>query len=302
LQRGKQLYVFCGLVLTYFILTFLLPPNPDALQRYGLTTGQLRALNITVVLPLAAIWTSAYFGYAKLRSYCRLIAESREGAPVVTIANGLMVLSYGLPLTAIITQLLRYAAQLDPSVKGAAAIVTNYVTLLVPLVAFVLISFGARGLTDLNRQRPSRAIAHMFIILFALLGVGYTYFVLHFAFAKGGTAEHYAMPLWLVLLTLVVPYLYAWYLGLVAAFEMYLYHTGLKGVLYRRGWRLFSIGLGAVIVTQIVLQYLTTLSAQLNKLSLTAIMLVVYGLLILMAIGYILVASGAKKLQKIEEV
>ena len=43
--------------------------------------------------------------------------------------------------------------------------------LLVPLVAFVMISIGARHLTELSRQRPSRAFAHIIIVLFALIGV-----------------------------------------------------------------------------------------------------------------------------------
>lgn len=302
-MRGSSpLYVFGALILTYLALSLLLPPDPESLARYDLTVSALRMLNLAIVVPLAIIWSIIFYGYLKLRRYSQLIESSPEGGPVAWIARGVMVLVYSLPVTSIVSQLMKYIGR-DDTVTAATTVVTNYVTLLFPLVAFVLIGIGARGLTDMSKQRISRLGAHLIIILFALAGVSYSYFVLHFAFSNHAGAEQvYAMPLWLVLTTLVVPYLYTWYVGIVAAYEMYVYNKAVKGVLYRRGWSMLSVGLGAIIVTLIVIQFLTTLTVQLNSLSLSAILLLVYGLLLLMAIGYVMVAYGAKQLQKIEEV
>ncbi len=198
---------------------------------------------------------------------------------------------------------MRYAARLDDSLLAATTIATNYANLIFPLVAFILISAGTRSLIEIRKQRFPRYASHALIAIFAVISVGYSYFVLHYAFSDDANIDSvYKMPLWLVLMTLVVPYIYMWFIGFIAAYEMYLYNTAVKGVLYRKSWSVLSVGLSVVIIAQIVVQYLTTITPQLNRLSITAILLVVYALLLLMSVGYILIAFGAKKLQKIEEV
>jgi hypothetical protein len=110
------------------------------------------------------------------------------------------------------------------------------------------------------------------------------------------------MPLWLVLGTLVIPYTYTWFVGMLAAYEMFVYNSVLKGVIYRKSWSMVSYGLCIIILSQVVVQYLTTLTRQLARLHILSVIEVVYGLLFLMAAGYIVLAYGLKKLQKIEEV
>jgi hypothetical protein len=51
-----------------------------------------------------------------------------------------------------------------------------------------------------------------------------------------------------------------------------------------------------------VLQFLTTITEQLNRLNLAPLLIVLYLLIAFYAVGYALVARGAKKLKKIEDV
>ncbi|HSX43684.1 MAG TPA: hypothetical protein VLE69_00065, partial [Candidatus Saccharimonadales bacterium] len=63
-----------------------------------------------------------------------------------------------------------------------------------------------------------------------------------------------------------------------------------------------ALGLGVVVGFLMVLRYLVALTTTLDNLALKYLLLVVYLLLIFIAIGYGLIASGAKRLKKIEEV
>lgn len=303
-MRHRNLkFVFALSVLTYIGLTFLLPPDPQTLDRFDISVLVLRLLSVSIAVPLVVIWLAAFYGYARLHEYGEKIADTKEGVAVRTLSQGVLILVIALPLNAVLNTLLRYASRTEPGLATASTVIGNYIELALPLAGFVLISIGARQLTELSRQRVPRRAAHMLIILFSVIGVMYTYFVVHFAYTGNGNAsEAYAMPIWLALLTLVVPYTYMWYIGLVAAYELFLYNTGLKGVLYRKSWSRFSAGIGLVVLSSILVQYVSTLSTQLNRLTVTSLLLVIYVLLLVMAAGYMLMAYGAKRLQKIEEV
>jgi hypothetical protein len=112
----------------------------------------------------------------------------------------------------------------------------------------------------------------------------------------------YHLSYGIVMLTLAIPYTYIWLLGLWAALEIYLYSRHVAGIVYRKSWNQLAFGLGAVIVLDIILQYLGTLSAWLSDLSLSGLLLLLYVLLFLLAASFIVVALGTKKLMRIEEV
>jgi hypothetical protein len=105
-----------------------------------------------------------------------------------------------------------------------------------------------------------------------------------------------------VLLTIVVPYIYSWYLGLLAAYELHIYTKKVKGIIFRKSWNTVAFGIVWIIISSIMLQYFATVSAKLNDFSLQTVMLLIYSLLPIIAVGYVLVAIGAKRLTKIEVV
>jgi len=101
--------------------------------------------------------------------------------------------------------------------------------------------------------------------------------------------------------TFAIPNMYIWFLGLYAIAEIYAYSKQVAGVVYRKAWNRLALGLGSIIVLDITLQYLDTLSAWLNGLRLAGLLLLLYVLLFLLAGGFIVVALGTKDLMKIEE-
>src|SRR6185437_9790703 len=101
-------------------------------------------------------------------------------------------------------------------------IVSHYLSLVFPLIAFIFISFGARRLTELVKARPSQAAVYTLAASFIIIGAGFTFFVfegvpIHGLFQPTNRAV-YDLPYWLLFFTIVVPYIFTWFIGLLAAY------------------------------------------------------------------------------------
>jgi hypothetical protein len=212
---------------------------------------------------------------------------------------GIGFLAFWFPVTAVFNTYSNWLVEKHVHLVGPVAVTQNYLSLLVPLIGFILISIGARGLSELTKQRPSMLGINIMVIVLALIGVIYVYLV---------TSTHnrlntsYHLSTMYILLTLVVPYIYMWFIGILSFYEIFLYRAKIPGILYRQSWQLLASGVGSLIVISILIQYLTTVSERLNRLSLNWVLMVVYALLILIGVAYILVALGVRNLKKIEEV
>lgn len=297
--KSKIFYLYLLLVIVYATLLLILPPAPATLHKYHLSASGIRLLDLTIIIPYALIWLAGFWGYAHLKDYAKAVKRSKDGRHVNTIADGLLWLVLWLSLSAILSSILNYLAQKHPAATASTIVINNYFSLLMPLVGFIIIGFGTRGLNRLARLHPSyRAMGGIAFVLIAA-GVFYSYLVLN---TDNRLHSIYHMPAAVVLATLVIPYIYMWFVGLFSVYQIYLYRRHAPGVVYRKSWGWLALGLGLLLVIQILLQYVVTLTEQLNHLSLGGVLIFVYVLLIILAGGYLMVARGAKNLLKIEEV
>jgi uncharacterized membrane protein len=295
--RSKLFYLYVVFVALY-AASFLIPRPIGTMHQYDLTATQYRLLSLTVLIPTAAIWYAAFYGYNKLRLYTSLISTSPDGRHVARLTKGIMFLAIGLPIAALSSSFFNIVIQHYPGFGAAAAILSGYVGLIFPLLGFVLVSQGARGLSDLAKQRPTYRAVNIMAAIFIAIGVFYCFAMLN----AGNPAAHFHMPTWLIMLTIVGPYLYIWYLGIISAYEIHLYSRTVPGMLYRQAWNLMVSGVAAIIIMQIALQYITAVTANITQWRLARLLIIVYVLLAGISVGYILMAIGAKRLRKIEEV
>jgi hypothetical protein len=91
-------------------------------------------------------------------------------------------------------------------------------------------------------------------------------------------------------------------MGLLAAYEIYVFSKHTKGLLYKRALNSLAAGITIAIMTSIVLQYIASDTTHIRKITFNALLLGVYLLLTVYAAGFGLIALGAKRLKKIEEV
>jgi hypothetical protein len=299
MKRIPKIYaLYLGLVITYSALTFF-GTSEAAAERYNVSHLHYQLLNLSVTIPYMLIWLAGFYGYQKLAAYAGRIKKTKDGKHVNLLAKGIFMLVLWPPLSSILATSATALKLSYPGVEAAGVLINGYFNLLWPFIGFILIGTAARRLTDLAKLRPTARAVHMFGILVITLGVIYAQLV---SYAYDESPGRFHMPYWVVVLTLVIPYIYMWFVGLWATHLLYLYQHKVPGVIYRRSWRLLSLSVGAIIIMQIIIQYLGTIVSKLAEMSINKYVLVIYVVLILLAVGYILLARGAKRLQKIEEV
>ncbi len=300
--RAMQYY--CLLVAIYLGLILLLPANSHAMANYDLSAIEYRILYFAVVIPALAVWFAAFFGYAKLQEYAHSIKGSPEASAFERLATGCRWLAWSLPVPALTAVILNTLADQWPSLHSTAIIAVTYVTLVLSLIAFSIIGMASRELVSRAKVRFSVASARSVMLLFVIGGVLYCYLTFR-QFEPGNlnsTNNPYHLPIWVMLLTVIIPYLYAWFVGLLATYEIAAYAKRVRGVLYKQALHLFVSGLIIVIGASIALQYISSVEPPAGHLSLNYRLLLITIFRIIDGIGFALIAVGILRLKKIEEV
>jgi hypothetical protein len=293
------------LAVIYLVLVLTAPISKLILDYYHLRIVSLRFLELTYVLPQIAIWSAAYFGFYLISKYAATIARDKDGKAMNKIAIGIGIYAFASPLNNILSTLLSHVTLTHIHFQPTATIINNYDSVLISLIAFLFIGAGARGLADTVKSYLSYRTLQGLALVMTAIGSVFCYLI--FNPLPGplrlGLADkpHYYLPSWLLIFTIVVPYIFIWVLGALAALDMRGYYLKVKGVIYKSSIKFLALGFAFIIFSLIVLQYFTTVSSKLASLRLLPLLLIIYPLIIIESIGYILVAIGAKKLKKIEE-
>jgi len=299
---GKRfLYAFAGLVVAYVAIVMLTPTDPNVLARYDLSQASARLLNLTVIVPLVVIWAAAFYGFSRIKNYAESLQGSTDAKPFHTLSDGLMVLVMSFPLTSATSAALSYLAVKNPDLVPTVTITRNYLNVAFALVAFYLIGKGAEALARPVKKKAAAFDHQIWTISFIVLSSLFAWLVVsHHTGADAGSVV-YHLPDWLLVLSLVIPYLYVWYRGMVAVYCLGYYQKKVRGILYKQALQYVSAGIAVVVATSIFIQFLTVFGERLNRLDLTPVLLLVYLLVVFYALGYGLIAKGARRLKKIED-
>lgn len=301
MKHNKLVYLFITISLLYALLVMSVPTDPTVLEKYQINTVQARLLNLTVVLPLLAIWYSALYGFVHLRDYAKLILKTKEGKAFSLLSSGLAVVAFAQPVSAIISVWFKQITLSNPDLIPATMITKNYVSLAFAISGFFLLAWGSRMLVISNKptekHRPSLPsfIAPVMIVLSST----FTWLV---TVRRVSPDDGYQLPNWLIVFTIIVPYLFAWMSGILAAYFLYIYKIKVKGAFYKHAFADIAKGISTVTFVSVLIQLLTIISSQINRLKLTPILAIIYLLIILYAIGFLHIARGAKRLTRLEEV
>lgn len=295
---------YVAFIVVYLVLTLELPTNHTAMRSYGLTPLRYHLLFLLVALPFVGIWFAAFYGYVRLRKYAVAIGGAQESRDFQLLATGSGWLAYGLPIAALSSITLNSIANQVAHFHPLAVIINNYISLVLPLVAFTILGTSARRLASRSQAQLSLGAGRCLVLIFALLGVFYCYFTFRHLSGLSLTAidNPYFLPVWLVVVSIVIPYLYAWSIGLLAAYEIVLFAKKSQGVLYTQALRYLGFGIATVIVSSVALQYLSSIIPRSGSSHLGYYLLCIFTIELLSAGGYGLIAQGALRLRRIEEV
>lgn len=302
--KNNPLLHYAGLSLIFLLFILVIPASQKVIIDYNLSASQYKTLLLIYVLPLFGIWFAAFFAYDRLRQYAKSIATSPEGKGFKALSLSCGWMAYSLPIGSIIGVALFGAANSSPSFRPESLIITNYVVLVLALVGFILFSRSARLLNLQTNTQLSKASYRNLLYAFIAFGLVYCYVSLRsFEMTSILSSRNvYFLPVWVVVITLTIPYLYSWFVGMLAAYEISLHARQSKGLLYRRALLHVGYGIAVVIISSIALQCLTSLSPRTGQMSVTATLVSGYIINLTAVAGYALIAYGAIKLKRIEEV
>lgn len=298
------MYRYSQVAILYVALIFILPANHQVMHDHNLSSLEYKILLFTVVLPVLAIWFVGFFGYAKLQEYAKSIQKTADADGFSRLALGCAWLAWSLPIRSLVNICTGAIANSSPGFHSASVVINNYTGLALSLVAFIMIGSASRHLFERAKISLTSTSMRTMMFLFVVGGVLYCYLIFR-QFHSGGLVSSdnpFHLPIWLMVLTIIVPYLYAWFVGILAIYEMTIYSRQVRGVLYRQALQLMVAGLIATVIGSIAFQYASSVRAPDNQLILNTHLFLDLLFRIITGIGFILIALGASRLKKIEEV
>lgn len=305
-QFRPAILIVILLATAYILEALLLPPDAQSVRRFGVSETTIKLLGLTVTLPLIGIWFVGLYSYLKLSAYTKLISGSEDGKAFALITRGLLILTLWLPISSVISNALSYIYHQNSAITATMVIMNNYFVIMLLLGAFFLTWKGSEMLARTVKRPPRMSFVGVTAALFVVFSALYTYAVTHNPDRRiphgGNPANSYYLPDPLLLTTIVVPYIFIWLLGTRTVQNIYHFRTNVKGVIYRQGLAALANGFAAVVLAIMSIRYIVSLSLWFNSLALKYVLIVVYLLVFGVAIGFSLLASGAKRLKQIEEV
>jgi hypothetical protein len=295
-------YAYAAVVLAWIIYALLTIFAPEiSNRRFQLSEPALLLLRLTIIVPIHLIWLVAMRGAVAFKNYSAMIAGGRESRAIDLIADGLLWTIAYLIINSLLGSIAPFFARTD--LYAPLVILRDHLAPLFSLVAFSLIYRGSHLLRDIagfsTWTRGTAWIVAGYAV-FAFL------FVLQFATAPVlesaavGRTSTSLVPHNILLFTLIVPVLSAWFMGIAAIINIAKYARNVKGVLYRSALVNLVRGLLVVILFSVSIQLFSFAAKYLATLPLGPILLLVYALMLLYATGFFLIANGARKLAKLE--
>ncbi len=306
--RSQSRGPIIGLTLIWvaYVVASLLAPTIDTQARFGISAVQANLLKLTVFLPYLFIWMAALLAVLSFRSYAPLVATSPESKGFHRIYRGLIFLF----LAVFVPPLLGLIRTFNPHTEEVVKVMTiaNYwISILFYLMAFWNLLRGSHDLLKtLQVTAPTNRTRLYTLVVLGLLSLAYVWSVFHNPTRTVSTdaliRPTYYLPDALIVLTIILPYILIWVWGSLAIINIRLFANVVSGQIYRQAFRIIAWGLTVITALTIGVQFLPQAGRYFARAELGIILLVVYLLLIIIAVGYILVARGASRLTAIEKV
>ncbi|HVW23088.1 MAG TPA: hypothetical protein VHB51_01200 [Candidatus Saccharimonadales bacterium] len=309
-MKKKYLALLVALTAVYAFFVYDTPVNHEQLAKYHLSTTADHWLLASVVVLLFLIWFAAVYGFSKFKDYAETIKTRQDGHHLAEVAVGLGVLAFGLVISSVLSSALQDVSVRNIQMVPRTVIIQNYISLVIAGVSYYLIYKGAKQLAGLVKEKPKSDLKKWWFWAYLVLAVVYVYSALNSSDKNtvATTTKHglFYLPDALLLVTLLLPYVVVWYLGIRGPIYLAFYQNKTKGTIYKSALRSLSTGLMIVVLLTILTQFLSIVavshSDSLANASLDTLLVIIYVLIGLIAAGFLVIARGAKKLKLIEEV
>ena len=281
----------------------------DTTKRYNISEMELRLLQALFSLPSLLALLALAFAVLSFYRYSQQIAGSDDGKAFRFIAYGLGVSLASMCVSPFISHAksIAMSAHNQTATVGSLVILTNCLGVVVALLVYWFLWQSSQALLAIVKKRLSlKAIIGGALLPVVAIGVPYIYLIFsnpeRMVSADPTIAPTYALPDPLIILAVALPYMLSWFLGLLAILGIYKFMQETRGVIYKRLFKNFAIGITIITLFTILAQFLGQFSDYWSHTSANAILSIVAVLVIILVGAYVLVANGARQLGKIEEV
>lgn len=298
-EKGKNfVWIFTLLVLiagaVYIYFTFTAPPTESS-KRLGLVGMTLFVIQFTFILPFIATWILGAVAAGNLKRYESSLTDPsiRKGYRYFAIGTIFLVLEL---VVAQLAGLPRNFFQENLSVIADLSILVNYIHVFFPLMGFI---FFFRGAQQLSSKKAAKDTGLTSLIIVMLLGVIYSALIFTNSTRQvsliADVRPTYFIPDILIVATIIIPTLIAWYFGFRAALIMGESQT--TAAINQNGFPRLMNGIWLVVFSSIILQGLVSLGAErFLSFGLGITLGLIYLFLMTISVGYWLMASGSKNL------
>lgn len=309
-QRSASFPAYIGLCLIWLgtVGLSIKANNGVTTASIKLSATQLRLVDLAVAIPGLVIWAAILFAALSIGRYARTIAGSKESPGFRYVAYGIFALLAGLVVNGYLGALQQVISQhaTDPQkVKTTFVIISNYVSVVSALITYGLVLQGGRLLLRSIGERLNLAKKLLPIVLaFIAITVAYLWLIhsnpARQAVVDPGINPTFGLPYWLIVLTVALPFVVSWFVGVVALIALYQYRQKTAGIVYKLLFKKLVIGMTLFIGLTIVLQLLTQLYDLYAKSSLSFILGIIALIYLILAYAFLLIAQGARKLNSVE--
>jgi hypothetical protein len=286
--------------LGYVVLAYVPANYIKAAEMYQTTPMVIGLLVASLQIPILACWLLAVAGWFYFRQYVRSLPPSAVSRPGYRLLLGaLLALVLAVILPTLINTLTARLVGGGPT--PWRTIMNTYITIGLPLIAFWLASLGSTRLIESVKQ-TARSWLRSAVVLVPIVVFGAFYITLIFTnpsrqvSANPAIPATYYLPDILIVLTIIVPVIATWAMGLqfVLNLERYSHYVapGRKAAFISIYNGALAI-IGSVVLQQVISSLGSTRATGLN---IAVILALVYILLLIIAVGYAFIAHGAKQL------
>lgn len=301
---SRSTKVFIALTALYALLSFILPPSDATKAAYQLDDLQYHILLFIVRLPIIAVWCVALFSYISLHHYAEKITDTTEGDGFRAMATGMRWIAWGLLVPALASAFLNAIANVHPGFSVTALVTTNYLYVIGTLLAFSYFNSGAHSLAQNSNIHFSSRHIRLLTGVLVSISVLFCFLVaskMH-GMDLGDSYNAYYLPNIIIWITVVVPYLYAWFLGAFAVTELILIAQRTSGVIYKKALQLLASGMVLIIFSLGALQYFRSIIPRTGHLTIGSALITAYAIYALLIVGSVMLAIGARRLKRIEDI
>ncbi|MBI2013363.1 MAG: hypothetical protein HYS87_00820 [Candidatus Colwellbacteria bacterium] len=297
-------------ILVYSTLILNTPVNPQSAALYNISEQGLFIIRVTLAIPMFIIWFAGVFAFSALKRYVNLIRDTKEEPAFRDMLKGVGFIVWLGILSSIISTTSSYFAQgaSDFSWRPITSTLSQYFFVIPYLIGFSY--FLRSSMRFFNLHGKTLKFTKKFIIaasVFISL-LGYIFLTLIFSheasFQQVGDIRptYYIGPA-AATLTLIVPTFIAWFLGIASIQGFSRYVKEATGIIYKSMFNWISLGIVFLVFLSIFLEGLRSIgSAAILQLGLWQILALIYILIFIIAVAYISLAIGVRKLTKIESV